>query len=469
MKAGTTAGDGSYSSLVSMSTLVEKPVPRLFAASNAGYIYIVDFDFKMDHQIVNAGSRVDHLCFIALSKELFWTNENNELMSYSRNGKQKLFSINAPVRSITVDWIERIFYWSQSEAKGSSIHAYNLNTQKSNFVLQSKSYINSLNVAPLNRKLFWIESETSISTRGTLVSHRLDEETSVVFRDSKNATILVTQNTLFLDTFTEGQEKILWLNEYNQLMSTDIHTGVSSVANFTYQSNTMNLVRDSGRMYWTQVDTLYAENPQDQKPYKWKFSYPVKILPIFRQNYPPLHCLLPRRHFERKDHPTLYDSSDRSLWLHLPAPKRSANCSFEPVLLKYKIMYTELMNDIRICTVNTCNVTETHDKVIEIPNLKPFTKYQFQITISNYYMDEMNITMNFSRPVVFQTKTGAPSRPRNVSATILSPTEVNLSWLPPLEINGEKIRYEVQYQTENEINGYKNQLQLLIKGMFRFS
>lgn len=466
VKAVTIAGEGSYSPLVSMSTLIEKPLPRLFAASNE-VIYGVDFDFDKSRMIVNAKNRVDHMCYIALSKQLFWTNENNELMSYSRNGKQKLLSINAPVLSITVDWIERILYWSQRDIKGSSINAFNLNTRKSSFVLRSQSFINNLNVAPLNRELYWIESELEISTRGTLVSYRFGAENSSIFRDLKNATVLVTQNILFLDTFNEGHEKILWLNEYSQLMSTDIRTRVSRPANFVYQPNTSNLIRDSGRMYWTQGDILFAENPQEEVPFQRKLFRPTKILPIFRQNYPPLHCLLPRRHFDRRS-VTLYDSTDRSLWLHLPAPKRNDNCLFEPMQLKYRIMYAELIGEgIRTCTTDTCNVIETYDKVIEIANLKPITKYQFQISISNYYMDELNTTTNFTRTIIFQTKTGTPSRPQNVSVAILSPTEINVKWLPPLEINGVGVKYEVHYQTENEINGVKNQLQLLIKGEFK--
>lgn len=466
VKAVTVAGEGQYSSLVSMSTHIEKPLPRLFAASNE-FIHVVDFDVDKSKMIINAGSRVDHLCYIAMNKQMFWTNENNELMTCSRDSKlkkKKLFSINAPVLSITVDWIERILYWSQLDAKGSSINAFNLNTQKSSFLLQKSSFINNLNVAPLNRELFWIESELPISTRGTLASLRFGDENSSTFRDSKNATILVTQKILFLDTFNEGHEKILWLNEYNQLKSTDIRSRVSRTANFVYQPNSMNLIRDSGRMYWTQGDTLYAENPPEIIPYQRKLFYPVKILPIFKQNYPPLHCLMPRRHFDRKN-VTLYDSSDRSLWLHMPTPKGYEDCSFNPMLLKYKIIYSKLANNsLRACTIDTCNVTETYEKVIEIANLKPFTRYQFQISISNYYTENMNITMNFTHPVVFQTKTGTPSEPRNITAKILSPTEISLSWLPPIEINGERIKYEVHYQTENEINGYKNQLQQLIKG-----
>lgn len=458
------AGVGTYSKLVSMNTLIENPIPRLFAVSNE-YISNVDLDLNQNISIVSA--HVKHLCYIAFSKELFWTNENDELLSDGSKGRKKLFSINAQVLSLTVDWIERILYWSQLESKGSSIIAFNLNTEQSHLVLQSKYFIHNLNVAPLNRELFWIESESAISTRGTLVSYCFDDKTSSMFLDSKNTTILVSQKILFIDTFTEGFEKIVWLNEkHNELTATDIRTRESNVVNFTYQSNVTNLIRDSGRMYWTEGDTLFAENPADQAPYKHKFFYPVKILPFFRQNYPPLHCLLWQQEAHRKEHATLYNSTDRSLRLRLSAPKRYENCTFEP-MVKYTILYTELSDEnARNCSARTCQSIETYDKLVEIVNLKPYTKYQFQIGISNYYTEKKNYTIKFTQPIVFQTEAGTPSPPRNVHATILSPTEINLSWLPPLEINGKSISYKVQYQTENEINGIKNQLQQPIKGKF---
>lgn len=464
VKAVTIAGEGNYSSLISMETHNEKPIPRVFASGNDG-IYNVDLDLKKQHPIVNVGSRVDCLCYIAMDKQLFWTDENSELMSYSRNGKQKLFSINSPVLSITVDWIERIIYWSQSDKNGSSINAFNLNTHKTSLLLRCPHFVYNLNVAPLNRKMFWVEVESTIATRGTLMSYSFDESISNVFRDSKNSPITVAQKTMFLDTFTENEEKILWLNEYNQLISTDIRSTRTKYLNFSYASNAMNLIKDSVRFYWTLSDILYAENPEEESPYQLKLSYPIKILPIYRQNYPPLHCLLPGIHFERGRHIRLDESGDRFLKLRLPVPKTYENCTFEPMLLKYNIMYTSLTdNQMEHCTPQTCHLIETYDKVIEIQDLKPFTKYQFQISISNFYIEEMNKTVNFTLPVIFQTKTGAPSKPRDLTATILSPTEVNLKWIQPLEWNGETVRYEVQYQTENEINGLKNQMQLFIKG-----
>lgn len=176
------------------------------------------------------------------------------------------------------------------------------------------------------------------------------------------------------------------------------------------------------------------------------------------------HCLLPK-HFDRKNPVSLYDSSDRSLWLHLALPKRYENCTFERLLLKYKIMYTELVFENIICSTKTCNIIETYDRVTEITNLTPYTRYQFQISSSNYYTESMDIKTKFTRPIVFQTNPGAPSLPRNVSANILSPTKINLSWLPPEEINGPSIRYEVYYETENEIDGLKHQFHFPMKGI----
>ncbi|XP_031627487.1 proto-oncogene tyrosine-protein kinase ROS-like isoform X2 [Contarinia nasturtii] len=464
VRAETRAGVGNYSSLISINTQNEKPIPQLFATSN-DKIYIVDFDLKLHKSNVNAGSKVEHLCYIALNKEFFWANENNELMAFSRDGRKKLYSMNTPVLSLTVDWIERIVYWSQSESKGSSINSFNLNTQKSKRILKSPHFIINLNVAPLNRQLFWIDSESDISNRGKLVSLHLDDEQSSAFLGSKNESILVTQQTLFLDTFTVDHEKVVWLSEINQLMSTDIRTRASTVVNFTYQPNMMNFNRDSARIYWTQNNITFAENQLEQAPYQHTFFYPMKILPIFRQNYPPLRCLLPPKYFYQIARLVVHKSTDRALWLNLPVPKGVDNCSFVPMFWKFRIMYAELENEEpQRCSLDICNSTETSDKLIEINNLKPYTKYQFQISISNYYTENLNMSVFFTRPLVFQTETGAPSSPRNVTTQNVSPTEIHLSWLPPLEMNGPEIQYEVHYSTENEINGKKNQFKMTVKG-----
>lgn len=147
---------------------------------------------------------------------------------------------------------------------------------------------------------------------------------------------------------------------------------------------------------------------------------------------------------------------------------KSSWSSFEPTFLKYKIMYAEMEGgSMQLCLPKTCNVIETSDKLIEITNLKPYTKYQFQISISNYYTEFANMKMKFTRVKSFQTEIGAPSRPRKLKANVLSPTEILLTWLPPIVVNGPSIRYEVHYQTENEIDGLQEYFKFFVKGKRR--
>lgn len=52
VKTDSTISESSYSTLVSINTYIERPIPRLLAASNEG-IFIVDFDLKRYSLIVD--------------------------------------------------------------------------------------------------------------------------------------------------------------------------------------------------------------------------------------------------------------------------------------------------------------------------------------------------------------------------------------------------------------------------------
>lgn len=463
VRAVTIGGEGDFSDVVSANTHDERSIPRAFVASGEE-IYIVDMDLHRAWLIVNAGSRVNYLAYIAMNEQLFYINENNELMSLSRNEKQKLHSVNALVLSLTVDWIERIVYWSQYETTGSSIVAFSLDTQKTSTIFQCDCFVFSLSASPLSRQIFWIEMSEYNAPQGKLMSYHISENRTSQFHNAKQLPIIVSGKVLFVDTFKENHEQILWLSEQNELVSTRIRNKDPEIISVPGVVNASNLFKDGNRFYWTQDDSIFAKNSNDRIFYRLEFINPAKILPLYRQNYPAPRCLLPHHQIEQNEHIALFESKERSLLLRLPIPKSHGNCSFKPSLLKYKIMYDRLIGEkVKKCTITTCNMIETYDKVAEIKNLQPFTKYQFQISISNYYAEKLNKTTNFTRPVVFQTKIGTPSQPRNVVAKTLSPTEVNVSWLPPLEWNGDTIRYEVQCQTQHT-GTVKNQMQMLING-----
>lgn len=47
----------------------------------------------------------------------------------------------------------------------------------------------------------------------------------------------------------------------------------------------------------------------------------------------------------------------------------------------------------------------------------------------------------------------APTPPQNVSALVLNPTMVEVKWLPPKELNGESVLYEIHWRTESPVHG----------------
>lgn len=49
----------------------------------------------------------------------------------------------------------------------------------------------------------------------------------------------------------------------------------------------------------------------------------------------------------------------------------------------------------------------------------------------------------------------APSKPRDISASVLHPTLAQVNWLPPEELNGEIIHYEIHWLTEGSLTGVR--------------
>lgn len=126
----------SVYSKTGVDSSIERTIPRLFVSS-INKIYVIDFDLKQNRLILKTDGLVSHLCYIALTEELFWVKNHREIISYRQEAESKLFSTNETIISMTVDWIERILYVSQTEPEGSSIIGFNLNTEKLSSVHKS--------------------------------------------------------------------------------------------------------------------------------------------------------------------------------------------------------------------------------------------------------------------------------------------------------------------------------------------
>lgn len=457
------AETGPATSPISVNTSKENPIPRAFVASSEE-IYEIDLDLNRTALILNAGSLVTHMAYIALDKQLIWINENNELMLFRGGIKHKLYSINATALSLTVDWLERIVYWSQIQYSQSAIHAFDLNRLQSFEVLKRNGRILNLNTAPLLRRLFWIEPFIDIEDVGSIFSYDLDERQILpLLKGSIREELLSYHNTLLLET--TDKETRIWLTDENyKLYSFGLASQRRTFSGLTFSPESSNLIMDIDRVYSSGRNYVNATDFEGKISYHIKLPFVVNsLLSPTHQIYPPLECLIPNRDLLRELRVDLIEAKERSLVVRVPKSRLFKNCSVQPMGMKYKIFFKPIGEDqLSDCTPVTCKIVNTSDRTVEISDLTPFTKYQFQITGNNFYGEQMNVSLELGPIVIYATKTGTPSRPRNVTVNAISPSEAFVRWMRPLKLNGDCVWFEVQWQTQNAIDGVKNQQQLLV-------
>lgn len=472
VQAYSTVGYGNATVPLAIDTNQEKPVPTILVAS-AEEILKVDLDLKKSYLVVNTGSPVIHMTYIDHEKRVFWINENNELISYTGTNKTKLVSISSAVLSLTIDWVERIVYWSQvNTAGGSSVYALDLNKFEGErappmLTVQRPGTVYSLLMSPFDRKLFWVETKTPADKEGALMTYQLDNNVTETFFSDSQTTLI--HRTLSLDTSSSNEPNIIWSDMSSQLFSTAIRRKHRMPVGIAYTDAMKNLAKDSGRIYWTKNNTLYAMNTNDMYRYEMEINHLQQILAFFHQNYPSKRCLLPMQRYKgqgRDYSATLVEERERSLVLRLPTPAMHPNCELKLVGLKYMILYRAVANgtDGEKCTFETCRKITSYEPIKEITDLRPFVKYQFQVSVNNYYGERMRAQAMLGPAAYFRTSKGAPSVPRNVSAEAVSPTEAIVRWLSPVQLNADRVWYEVHWQTKHAIDGVTNRQQQLVDG-----
>lgn len=463
VNAISTAETGPATAPISVNTSKENPVPRAFVASGED-IYEIDLDLNRTALFLNAGSLITHMAYIALDKQLIWINENGELMLFRGGLKHKLYSINATALSLTVDWLERVVYWSQVQYGQSAIQAFDLNRLQSFEVLQRNDQIFNLNTAPLLRRLFWIEPFNETENVGRVFSYDLEEKQVVPLPNGyKSESLRSYHQTLLVET-TDKDSRI-WLTDENyRLYSIEIASQQRTFSPMLFSPESSNLIKDIDRVYWSRKNVVFAADFDRKMSYHIKLPFVVNsLLSSTHQIYPPLECLIPNGQLIRDLRIDLIEAKEQSLVVRVPKLRPFKNCSVQPMGMKYKIFFDSVNgNRMSDCSIVTCKMIDTSDRTVEITELTPFTKYQFQITGNNFYGEQMNVSLALGPVVIHATRTGNPSRPRNVQVTAISPSEAVIRWMRPSTLNAECVWYEVQWQTKNAINGVKNQQQLLV-------
>ncbi|GJQ85805.1 sev [Trypoxylus dichotomus] len=461
-----------------VNTSLETPIPILLIATQDS-IHLKDFDLIREGITFTGLTTPIETAYSMAEGRLFWVNDMQELFmsSLEYGSKSKIFDVNGKVISLSMDWIERSLYYVQisGDVDGSSVHKIDLNLVEKGLkavqIFRTPSKIAKIEVSPFTRKLYWTESDKNYQFR--LMQSNTDGSNIIPFfidhlRDSRsldqekhfcNCPLFPTIEKTFTIDHSKSKIKIVYVDTVlSSIVSADEHScRCEAVVNITsdhLQLILENLKSDFNRLYWstTKDDYLYMFNKRTNDLERFLQANIGDIL-IFGQHtqpYPPQRCLLPK--FSENLTVSLEAKYSNSLTLKMPDIEADEDCSnISTATVEYKVYYMPYNSEDDLQCDETCTQTSTFDKEIKIDGLRPFSMYVFSLSVSNFYSNGIGgwNQHRIGPGTVIKTAVGAPTQPRNITVTVLNPTLLKVTWLPPEEFNGDTIYYEIHWQTES--------------------
>ncbi|CAH0553544.1 unnamed protein product [Brassicogethes aeneus] len=467
IQAFTDKGDGVLSEIISVNSSQEWPLPTLLIASSDS-IFIDDIDADHRELLIHSINTPIEIAYLLKEKKIFWVNQMNELLMYdSSTNKTKNFDIRKMASGVTVDWLERSLYFVEILEKSSTINKIDLNRLDKNIIevvpiYSTSSLISKIEISPYTKKLYWVETNDQLTHR--LMKCDTNGENCAEFFNRHeinkrstddelcNCTINDIEPTFTVDHSNVNNKPLLiFIDKNKNIVSTDKEGCIcNTIANNTVVSNyPMEKIKsDFGTLYWNNPskNVLYALKRNETNVTSKRVNvHDVLIFGQHMQPYPRRECMTPIKLSNDQFKPALLRKTFSSFVLKMPEITVHPNCSYISIAPpEYKINY---------CTADVCNEILTFEKYYEIGDLKPFTEYTVTISVSNYFSQEDEIVVGPT--VVYRTSPGAPSEPQNVSAIVLNPTLAEVNWLPPKELNGLKVYYEIHWQTERSLSGVR--------------
>lgn len=498
VQAYTEVGDGNITKEVQIRTAHERPIPKILV-STAEDILEVDLDMQQSKFYVGINRPVVAFAYIAHEECLYFINENNELMmsKFGNRTPVKLTSMTSTVQALTIDWIERVLYWSQIDDNRGTIYSYNLNKAESGNshdaslkikIVDREDVISDLVISPFDRKLFWIENHEKLQEESGIYYLDLDtNEIHMLFEnDEQCLSMTISQmspnpRSLLLATSpinpqisdNEGGDDMVYEpllifemgHELNRkLTAVDLVTRKCFDFGTIYKAEGTNLAKDSNKVYWINGENVYGREDLTHNPISLPVIKPGRLLAFYQQYFPKKQCLMPTSKSYRV---AKLNSTDTTLTFELPQPDLPADCKNKNIPVEYTIRYVKTeelenasMQEICQNSSDSCNFVHTFNRIETIKNLKPFTHYSIQIALSSIYNKPTDPF--FGNVSDFLTENGVPSQPRNVKALSLSYNEIFVSWLKPEISNAPRISYEIHWETENHEEKLTNRQQKVV-------
>ncbi|XP_015429752.1 PREDICTED: proto-oncogene tyrosine-protein kinase ROS [Dufourea novaeangliae] len=452
VRAHTKIGPGPYSDVINVSTVYENPVPQLLVATMDA-VRISDLDQEKNDTITR--HIAVEVTYLAADGKIYWINEMQELVTADLNGVNatKILTLNNTALSLTVDWVSRNLYWSESDYRenGGQIFKLDLTTSQGgilkyeNIVTASRRILN-LDILPSTGSLYWIE--LTKNDRGVIMQADLNgkavqpffnhmDHCSCPYRPSV-IPVMTIDNTSF------QKPTMYWVSLEGHLNIADINGCTCSMivnADFNKGLPPTSLTVDKKNIYWSnfeegQIYFINKEYPYDGEilHYYLPAVRSIKALGKSLQPYPTTNCLIPRQvSYNVKE----IRKTENSITVRLPQPVPHFGCErYNLPTTLYTIYVSQcLENDPSKCEDSDRTRLQTYDKEYGIRDLNPFTKYRLTVALSNYYADLESMSLEFGSGVVLRTGAGIPTA----------------------------LRYEVHWRLVRLINGARQKGEQLIK------
>ncbi|OAD52465.1 Proto-oncogene tyrosine-protein kinase ROS [Eufriesea mexicana] len=432
VRAHTEIGAGPYTDVINISTIYENPVPQLLVATMDA-VRRSDLDQEVNYTITR--HIAVEVTYLAAESKIYWINEMQKLVTSDLNGANatKILTLNNSALSITIDWVARHLYWSESSYRESGGRIMKLDL--------------TMWQAGILKSLYWIELTKKDS--GVIMQSNLDGRAIQPFFNHMDDCSCPYRPSVIpvmtIDSTNFQKPVMYWVSLEGHLNIADIDGCACSLivnAGFNKGLPPTSLTADKMNIYWSNIaeDQIYFVNKKYPDDEEIKHFYlpsvrSIKALGKSLQTYPITNCLIP--------HQVSYNVEE---------VRKTANS------------ITCLENDPNMCEDSDRTKFQTYEKEYEIKDLKPFTKYRLKLALSNYYADLESMSLEFGSGVVLRTEAGAPTPPENVTVEALTPTLAIVYWMPPKILNAAAVRYEVHWRLFRLINGARQKGEQFIKG-----
>ncbi|XP_076667958.1 receptor protein-tyrosine kinase sevenless isoform X2 [Andrena cerasifolii] len=484
VRAHTEIGPGPYTDVINVSTIYENPVPQLLVATMDA-VRISDLDQEENHTITR--HIAVEVTYLAAERKIYWINEMQELVTSDLIGANatKILTLNNSALSVSVDWVARDLYWSESGYRENGGHIIKLDLTmwqagivKYERIVTANRRILNLDILPSTGSLYWIE--LTKNDRGVIMQSDLDGESSQPFFNHIDDCSCPYRPSVIpvmaIDSTNIEKPAMYWISLEGHLNIADINGCTCSLivsADFNKGLPPTSLTVDKMNIYWSNIaeDQIYFINKKYPEDGEIKHFYlpsvrSIKALGKSLQPYPITNCLVPHQvsYNVEETKKTAY-----SITVKLPQPVPHIGCEgYSLPRTLYTIYVSQcLENDPTKCEDSERTKLQTYETEYEITDLKPFTKYRLKLALSNYYADLESMSLEFGSGVVLRTGAGAPTTPENVTVQALTPTLAVVYWMPPKILNAAAVRYEVHWRLVRLINGARQKGEQLIKGTER--